>query len=26
MSNQKKDYDLTADDPSLNKEVENKFF
>ena len=26
MSNQKKDYDLTADDPSLNKEFENKFF
>ena len=26
MSNQKNDYDLTADDPGLNKEVENKFF
>ena len=26
MSNQKKDYDLTADDPCLNKEIENKFF
>ena len=26
MSNQKKDYDLIADDPGLNKEIENKFF
>ena len=26
MSNQKNDYDLTADDPGLNNEVENKFF